>query len=77
MTSHAKTFLTVCHFQTDRRSNGFRIRLKGLGNPSGRKESHFYSFPFGQAEASIYYPNVISTNPPNFLMSRVDFTVLL
>ena len=25
----------------------------GLGDP-GRKESHFYSLPFGQAEANIY-----------------------
>ena len=33
MTTHTKTFLTVCRFRTDRRSNRFGIRLKGLGNP--------------------------------------------
>ena len=41
------------------------------------KENRFYSLPLGQAEASIYSPNVISTSPPNFLMSRIDFVVLL
>ena len=35
---------------------------------TGCKESHFYSFLFGQAEASIHV---------YFLMSRIDFTVLL
>ena len=39
MTSHAKTFLTVCHFLMDRCSNGFGIRLKGLGNPFKKKLS--------------------------------------
>ena len=37
MTSHAKTFLTVCRFRMDRCSNGFGIRLKGLGNPFKKK----------------------------------------
>ena len=39
MTSHAKTFLMVCHFLMDRCSNGFGIRLKGLGNPLKKKLS--------------------------------------
>ena len=40
------------------------------------KESHFYSLPFGQAEASIYL-GLAYTSPKNVLMSRTDFTVLL
>ena len=39
MTSHAKTFLTVCRFRMDRCSNRFGIRLKGLGNPFKKKLS--------------------------------------
>ena len=40
---------------------------------SGCKESHFYSLPFGQAEANIIFvsPNIISTSPKNVLMSRL------
>ena len=45
----------------------------------GCKENHFYSLPFGQAEANINFtsPEVISTRPKSFLKSRIDFTVLL
>ena len=35
------------------------------------EESHFYSLPFGQAEANTYFPNIISTSCKNFLMSRL------
>ena len=38
---------------------------------SGCKESHFYSLPFGQAEANIYQPKHHSTSPKNVLMSRL------
>ena len=37
---------------------------------TGCKESHFYSLPFGQAEANSS-PNIISTSPRNVLMSRL------
>ena len=38
------------------------------------KESHFYSLPFGKLkpQQACTSPTVISTNPKNFLMSRID-----
>ena len=45
--------------------------------PSGCKENQFYSLSFGQAETSIYWPDVISTSSKSFLTRRIDFTVLL
>ena len=47
-------------------------------NMAGCKEYHFYSLPFGQAEKLAFTsPDVLSTSPESFLMSRIDFTVLL
>ena len=40
-------------------------------------ENHFYSLPFGQAEAAFTSPDIILTSPKNFLTSRIDFTVPL
>ena len=45
--------------------------------PSGCKENQFYSLSFGQAETSIYWPDVISTSSKSFLTRRIDFTILL
>ena len=39
VTSHAKTFLMVCHFRTDSRSNESGIRFNGLGYPFPKKLS--------------------------------------
>ena len=45
---------------------------------SGCKENHFYSLPFGQAEASIQQPRHHFNQPQNVLTSRIIvFTVLL
>ena len=33
---------------------GFNLTIFQGTGPTGCKESHFYSLPFGQAEASIY-----------------------
>ena len=43
------------------------------------QRNHFYSLSFGQAEASIYQPTSHFNQPhgKSFLMSRIDFTVLL
>jgi len=35
------------------------------------KESHFYSLPFGKADANITSPTIFSTSPKNVLMSRL------
>ena len=40
----------------------------------GCKESQFYSLPFGQAVASMYYAyKSFSLAPKPFLMSRIDY----
>ena len=44
---------------------------------AGCKENHFYSLPFRQVKLAFTSPGVISTSPKNFLISRIDFTVLL
>ena len=41
------------------------------------KENHFYSLPFGKLKLAFTSPDVISTSPKSFLMSRIDFTVLV
>ena len=47
-------------------------------NYQGAKKIIFTAYHSVQAEASIYTsPDVISTSPKSFLMSRIDFTVLL
>ena len=52
------------------------------GNNPGKpfsegKESIFTACHSGKLKLAFTSPNVISTSPPNFLMSRIDFTVLL
>ena len=37
VTSHSKTFLMVCHFQTDSCANEFGIHLNGSGYPFQKK----------------------------------------
>ena len=65
-----------------------RLMMKYLGIMSGCKENHFYRLPFRQAEEKASWrkgklklafasPDVTSTNPKNFLTSRIDFTVPL
>ena len=44
---------------------------------SGCKESIFTACHSGKLKLAFTSPNGISTSPPNFLMSRIDFTVLL
>ena len=43
--------------------------------PPGCKESHFYTLPFGQAVVPVACtsPQVISTSPKPFLISRIDY----
>jgi len=42
----------------------------------GCKESHFTACHSGKLKLTFTTTNIISTNPQNFLMSRIDFTVL-
>ena len=44
---------------------------------AGCKESHFYSLPFGQAEANIYKPKHHSNYPEKRFDEQIDFTVPL
>ena len=47
-----------------------------VGLPGG-KVSHFYSLPFGQAEANIYQPKHHFNQPQKRFDEQIDFTVLL
>ena len=48
-----------------------------FGQLAGCKESHFYSFPFGQAEANIYQPKHHFNYPQKRFDEQIDFTVPL
>ena len=46
-------FLMICSLQQNKR--GIKSTELGWWYKPGCKESHFYSMPFGQAEANIYW----------------------
>ena len=66
--------MNQAHFSFFQRSLEF---LQCRNKLAGCKENHFYSLPFGQAEARVYQPRRHFKQPQTFLTSRIDFTVLL
>ena len=70
---YPQLFLQICSLYRDLSYSKKSKKRQG----SWCKENHFYSFPVGQADASIYKPKRHLNQPPNFLMSRIDFTLLL
>ena len=41
---------------------------------SGCKESQFYSFPFWQVVAGMYYPKTLLSSQKIYLMSSIDYS---
>ena len=48
-----------------------RMSSKVQRNPDA--ESQFYSLPFGQVVASMYWPKSLLSSPKTFLMSSIDY----
>ena len=53
------------------------FNLEDIGMCHSAKKVIFTACHLGKLKLAFTSPNVISTCPPNFLMSRIDFTVLL
>ena len=72
VTSHVKTFLMVCHFQTDSCSNEFGIRLiTARVIHSEKKKCH----PFKWLGLSVQKKNVICLNGLCYLLERLERSV--
>ena len=58
-------------------SHGVPVSKSGLIHQQGATEVIFTACHSGKLRLVYTSPNVILTSPKNFLMSRIDFTVLL